>query len=35
MAKATDGEGRVQPQIEWNYLGKNFDGIVPVDVEIA
>ncbi|MAF37760.1 MAG: hypothetical protein CL696_02570 [Chloroflexi bacterium] len=35
MARATDDEGRVQPQIEWNYLGKNFDGIVPVDVEIA
>ncbi len=34
MARATDERGRVQPQIDWNYLGKNFDGIVPVEVEV-
>jgi hypothetical protein len=34
MARATDEAGRVQPQIEWNILRKNFDGIVPVDVEV-
>lgn len=35
MARATDALGRVQPQIPWNFLGKNFDGIVPVDVEVV
>jgi DMSO/TMAO reductase YedYZ molybdopterin-dependent catalytic subunit len=34
MARATDEAGRVQPQIGWNVLRKNFDGIVPVDVEV-
>ena len=34
MARATDERGRVQPQIDWNYLGKNFDGIVPVEIEV-
>ena len=34
MARATDETGRVQPQIGWNYLRKNFDGIVPVEVEV-
>jgi DMSO/TMAO reductase YedYZ molybdopterin-dependent catalytic subunit len=35
MARATDEQGRVQPQTPWNYLRKNFDGIVPVDIEVA
>ena len=34
MSRATDEEGRVQPQTPSNYLRKNFDGIVPVDVEV-
>ncbi len=34
LARATDEAGRVQPQIGWNVLRKNFDGIVPVDVEV-
>jgi DMSO/TMAO reductase YedYZ molybdopterin-dependent catalytic subunit len=33
-SRATDEMGRVQPQIRWNYLRKNFDGIVPVEVKI-
>lgn len=35
MARATDEDGRVQPQTKWNFQRKHFDGIVPVDVEIA
>lgn len=35
MARATDAEGRVQPQTPWNFLRKNFDGVVPVEVEVA
>lgn len=35
MARATDERGRVQPQTEWNYQRKHFDGIVPVDVTVA
>lgn len=34
MARATDEEGRVQPQTKWNFQRKHFDGIVPADVEI-
>jgi DMSO/TMAO reductase YedYZ molybdopterin-dependent catalytic subunit len=34
MARATDELGRSQPQTEWNFLRKHFDGIVPVDVTI-
>jgi sulfite oxidase len=33
-ARATDENGRVQPQQPWNYQQKHFDGITPVDVEI-
>ena len=34
MSRGTDETDRVQPQIRWNYLRKNFDGIVPVEVEV-
>ncbi len=34
MARATDEQGRVQPQTEWNYQRKHFDGIVPMDVVV-
>ena len=34
MSRAIDEEGSVQPQTRWNYLRKNFDGIVPVEVEV-
>jgi DMSO/TMAO reductase YedYZ molybdopterin-dependent catalytic subunit len=34
MARATDEAGRVQPQTPWNFLRKNFDGIVPLLVEV-
>jgi len=33
-ARATDEEGRRQPQIKWNYQRKHFDGIIPVEVEV-
>ncbi len=33
-ARATDEEGRTQPQTKWNFQRKHFDGIVPLDVEI-
>ena len=32
MARATDERGRVQPQTDWNFQGKHFDGIVPMDI---
>ncbi|MDP6606325.1 MAG: molybdopterin-dependent oxidoreductase [Dehalococcoidia bacterium] len=35
MARATDAQGRAQPQTPWNYLRKNFDGIVPVEIEVG
>lgn len=35
MSRATDEAARQQPQIEWNVLRKNFDGIVPVDVTVT
>ena len=35
MARATDQADRVQPQTSWNFQTKHFDGIVPVDVEVA
>ena len=35
MARATDAEGRAQPQTPFNFLRKNFDGIVPVEVTIG
>jgi sulfane dehydrogenase subunit SoxC len=35
LARATDEQGRVQPQTPWNYLRKNHDGIIPVDVTVA
>jgi DMSO/TMAO reductase YedYZ molybdopterin-dependent catalytic subunit len=35
LARATDEAGRVQPQTPWNFQRKNFDGIVPVDIEVA
>jgi hypothetical protein len=34
MARATDEIGRRQPQTEWNFQRKHFDGIVPVDVTV-
>ena len=34
-ARATDEEGRTQPQTPWNFQMKHFDGIVPVDVEVV
>jgi hypothetical protein len=34
LARATDEEGRVQPQTPWNFLRKHFDGIVPVYVTV-
>ncbi len=34
MARATDEKGRRQPQTEWNFQRKHFDGIVPVDVTV-
>ena len=33
--RATDEEGRTQPQTPWNFQMKHFDGIVPVDVEVV
>jgi DMSO/TMAO reductase YedYZ molybdopterin-dependent catalytic subunit len=33
LARATDEEGRRQPQTRWNFQRKHFDGIVPVDVD--
>ena len=33
-ARATDETGRTQPQTRWNFLHKNFDGIVPVEVTV-
>jgi DMSO/TMAO reductase YedYZ molybdopterin-dependent catalytic subunit len=35
MARATDEQGRIQPQIPWNYQRKHFDGIVPTDITIV
>jgi DMSO/TMAO reductase YedYZ molybdopterin-dependent catalytic subunit len=35
MARARDEAGRQQPQVRWNYQRKNYDGIVPVDVEVS
>ncbi|OFZ86997.1 MAG: hypothetical protein A3I62_04520, partial [Betaproteobacteria bacterium RIFCSPLOWO2_02_FULL_62_79] len=35
IARASDENGRVQPQIPWNYQRKHFDGIVPTDVTIV
>lgn len=35
MARATDEQGRVQPQTPWNYLRKNHDGVIPVDVTVG
>lgn len=35
MARATDETGRTQPQTEWNFLHKHFDGIVPEDVTVV
>jgi DMSO/TMAO reductase YedYZ molybdopterin-dependent catalytic subunit len=32
LARATDENGRVQPQTEWNFQRKHFDGIIPTDV---
>jgi DMSO/TMAO reductase YedYZ molybdopterin-dependent catalytic subunit len=34
MARATDEQGRVQPQTEWNFQRKHFDGIIPMDVVV-
>ncbi len=34
MARASDETERVQPQTEWNFLRKHFDGIVPTRVII-
>jgi DMSO/TMAO reductase YedYZ molybdopterin-dependent catalytic subunit len=34
LARATDEQGRVQPQTPWNYQRKHFDGIVPSDVTV-
>ena len=35
IARATDEKGRSQPQTNWNFQRKHFDGIVPVDLEIV
>jgi DMSO/TMAO reductase YedYZ molybdopterin-dependent catalytic subunit len=35
VARATDEEGRVQPQTEWNFQRKHFDGLVPMDVTVT
>ncbi len=35
MARATDEAARQQPQIAWNVMYKNFDGIIPVDVTVT
>lgn len=34
MARATDERGRTQPQTEWNFLRKHFDGIVPMHLTV-
>jgi DMSO/TMAO reductase YedYZ molybdopterin-dependent catalytic subunit len=34
LARATDEQGRTQPQTAWNFLRKHFDGIVPVHVTV-
>ena len=34
MARATDEKGRMQPQTEWNFQHKHFDGIVPEDITV-
>ena len=34
-ARATDQEGRTQPQTKWNFQRKHFDGIVPLDVTVV
>lgn len=34
MSRGTDENGRVQPQIPFNYQRKHFDGIVPTDIVI-
>ena len=34
LARGTDQLGRVQPQTTWNFLRKNYDGIVPVEVTV-
>ena len=34
LARATDEQGRVQPQIPWNYQRKHFDGIVPTEIVV-
>lgn len=34
MVRATDEDGRTQPQIKWNFQRKHFDGIVPVEVDV-
>ena len=34
LARATDEQGRLQPQTAWNFLRKHFDGIVPVHVTV-
>ena len=34
MARATDEEGRTQPQIKWNFQRKHFDEIIPEVVTV-
>jgi hypothetical protein len=34
LVRATDEEGRQQPQTRWNFQRKHFDGIVPVDMDV-
>jgi hypothetical protein len=34
MARATDENGRVQPQIPWNFQRKLCDWIVPTEVSV-
>jgi DMSO/TMAO reductase YedYZ molybdopterin-dependent catalytic subunit len=34
LARATDETGRTQPQTQWNFLRKHFDGIVPLHVTV-
>ena len=35
MARATDEQARTQPQTPWNLLRKNFDDVIPVEVDVS
>lgn len=34
LARATDENGRVQPQTKWNFQRKHFDGLVAMDITV-